>query len=265
MKHFHGGNQGHGMGTDGHGSIKGADSDDKPHDGEPQRGRGRNKLSPTLQIPKNRSTGNLAVVSEDTEALDRQQESTSRVRFSFDAGSGLSADYDSVTRSSLITDHDHGLGLSGLRRIRQHQPMRTPTLPSSAASSRSPSAGIPRSSSMISMMPSGLSSGPASPSFTEDLSRFPSESLHSFSFAHQSEDFIHNRQNVLKRSIEFMRDKMGWAVASNAAMASAQARLTGDVETQSMLDLLAKAQLVGAGSLQNPESSFVPGALTGPP
>ncbi|KAK8140347.1 Serine threonine protein [Apiospora sp. TS-2023a] len=253
------------MGTDGHGSIKGADSDDKLHDGEPQRGRGRNKLSPTLQIPKNRSTGNLAVVTEDTESLDRQQhESTSRVRFSFDAGSGLGADYDSVTRSSLITDHDHGLGLSGLRRIRQHQPMRTPTLPSSAASSRSPSAGIPRSSSMISMMPSGLSSGPASPSFTEDLSRFPSESLHSFSFAHQSEDFIHNRQNVLKRSIEFMRDKMGWAAASNAAMASAQARLTGDVETQSMLDLLAKAQLVGAGNLSSSESAFVSGALTGP-
>lgn len=91
-----------GMGTDGHGSIKGADSDDKPHDGEPQRGRGRNKLSPTLQIPKNRSTGNLAVVSEDTEALDRQQESTSRVRFSFDAGSGLSADYDSVTRCENV-------------------------------------------------------------------------------------------------------------------------------------------------------------------
>ncbi|KAK8083643.1 hypothetical protein PG996_002424 [Apiospora saccharicola] len=253
------------MGTDGHGSIKGADSDDTLHDGEPQRGRGRNKLSPTLQIPKNQSTGNLAVVTEDTESLDRQQqESTSRVRFSFDAGSGLGADYDSVTRSSLITDHDHGLGLSGLRRIRQHQPLRTPTLPSSAASSRSPSAGIPRSSSMISMMPSGLSSGPASPSFTEDLSRFPSESLHSFSFAHQSEDFIHNRQNVLKRSIEFMRDKMGWAAASNAAMASAQARLTGDVETQSMLDLLAKAQLVGAGNLSSSESAFVSGALTGP-
>ncbi|KAK8050556.1 hypothetical protein PG994_012286 [Apiospora phragmitis] len=307
MKHFHGGNQGHGMGTDGNGSIKGADPDDKPHDGEPQRGRGRNKLSPTLQIPKNRSTGNLAVVTEDAEALERQQqESTSRVRFSFDAGSGLSADYDSVTRCEYVSIppsnfviiaappsdypptltspeahrtlyfgaadmcllaqryHDHGLGLSGLRRIRQHQPMRTPTLPSSAASSRSPSAGIPRSSSMISMMPSGLSSGPASPSFTEDLSRFPSESLHSFSFAHQSEDFIHNRQNVLKRSLEFMRDKMGWAAASNAAMASAQARLTGDVEMQSMLDLLAKAQLVGAGNLSASDSTFVPGPLTGP-
>ena len=108
------------------------------------------------------------------------------------------------------------------------------------------------------------SPGPASPAFTEDLSRFPSESLHSFSFAHQSEEFIHNRQNVLKRSLEFMRDRMGWHVSSNAAIASAQARVTGDLETQNMLDLLARAQLVGAGNLPNVESSFVPGPLTGP-
>ena len=108
------------------------------------------------------------------------------------------------------------------------------------------------------------SPGPASPAFTEDLSRFPSESLHSFSFAHQSEEFIHNRQNVLKRSLEFMRDRMGWHVSSNAAIASAQARVTGDLETQNMLDLLARAQLVGAGNLPNPESSIVPGPLTGP-
>lgn len=108
------------------------------------------------------------------------------------------------------------------------------------------------------------SPGPTSPAFTEDLSRFPSESLHSFSFAHQSEDFMHNRQNVLKRSLEFMKDRMGWHVSSNAAIASAQARVTGDFETQNMLDLLARAHLVGAGNLPNAESSFVPGPLTGP-
>lgn len=109
------------------------------------------------------------------------------------------------------------------------------------------------------------SPGPSSPSFTEDLSRFPSESLHSFSFAHQSDDFLHNRQNVLKRSLEFMKDRMGWHVSSNAAIASAQARVTGDYETQTMLDLLARAHLVGAGNLPpNAESSFVPGPLTGP-
>lgn len=118
------------------------------------------------------------------------------------------------------------------------------------------------------LLPSGhhtpITTGPASPNFGEDLSRFPSESLHSFSFAHQSEEFIHNRQNVLKRSIEFMKDRMGWAISSNAAIASAQARASGDVETQNMLNLLARAQLVGAGNLPNADPSVVPGPLTGP-
>ncbi|KAL2752526.1 hypothetical protein ACRALDRAFT_1065643 [Sodiomyces alcalophilus JCM 7366] len=109
-----------------------------------------------------------------------------------------------------------------------------------------------------------FSAGPASPNFSEDLSRFPSESLHSFSFAHQSEEFIHNRQNVLKRSIEFMKDRLGRsATSSTAALASAEARATGDVETQNMLALLARAQLVGAGNLPN-RDPLVTGPLTGP-
>lgn len=168
-----------------------------------------------------------------------------------------------------MTDHDHGLGLSGLRRIRQqHNPLRTPTLPS--PTSRTPSLGaLTRSSSLTTILDSQLhmtsvSSGPGSPTFAEDLSRFPSESLHSFSFAHQSEDLIHNRQNVLKRSIEFMKDRMGWSVAPNAAIASAQARVTGDVEMQSMLDLLARAQLVGASNLPSGDQSIPTGPLTGP-
>lgn len=107
-----------------------------------------------------------------------------------------------------------------------------------------------------------LSPGPSSPAFTEDLSRFPSESLHSFSFAHQSEDFIHNRQNVLKRSIEFMK---GRSANSNTAIASAQARVTGDVEMQNILGLLARAQLVGAGNLPNIDPAMPTGPLTGPP
>ncbi|KAI1078425.1 Pkinase-domain-containing protein [Whalleya microplaca] len=136
-------------------------------------------------------------------------------------------------------------------------------MPSTAASSRSSSAGIHRSTSM-GMLHIPFTPGPGSPNFSEDLSRFPSESLHSFSFAHQSEEFIHNRQNVLKRSIEFMKDRMGWAVSSNAAMASAQARVTGDVETQNMLDLLARAHLVGAGNLPNVDPAVVPAPLSGP-
>lgn len=72
--------------------TKGADPENTNNDGEPPRGRGRSKLSPTLQIPKNRSTGNLAAVSESI----TPEPSTSRVRFSFDAGSGV--DFDSITR-----------------------------------------------------------------------------------------------------------------------------------------------------------------------
>jgi protein-serine/threonine kinase len=69
-------------------------------------------------------------------------------------------------------------------------------------------------------------------------------SLHSFSFATQSEEFIHNRQNVLKRSIDFMRDRLGWA-ATNPGIANAQARLSGDQEVQSMMELLSRANLIG--------------------
>ncbi|KAI0010144.1 Pkinase-domain-containing protein [Xylariaceae sp. FL0662B] len=229
---------------------------------EPPRGREptRDKLAAPLRIPKNRSTGNLAVVFEGPDKP--------KLRFSFDSGSAA-VEHDSITscpgnsRSPIITEHDHGLGISGLRRIRQQPPPRTPTLPSTAVSSRSSSAGIHRSTSM-STLPMPFTHGPSSPSFSEDLSRFPSESLHSFSFAHQSEEFIHNRQNVLKRSIEFMKDRMGWAVSSNAGIASAQARASGDVETQHMLDLLARAHLVGAGNLPNADASIVPPPLSGP-
>ncbi|KAJ4304458.1 serine/threonine protein kinase [Collariella sp. IMI 366227] len=170
-----------------------------------------------------------------------------------------------------MTDHDHGLGMSGLRRIRQqHNPAaRTSTGPSTTTS-RTPSlSALTTSSSAINLhdlhaqaMP--LASCPGSPTFTEDLSRFPVESLHSFSFAHQSEDLIHNRQTVLKRSIEFMKDRMGWTVSPNAAIASAQARVTGDVEMQNMLDLLAKAQVVGAANLPSADPSILTGPLTGP-
>ncbi|KAL2257394.1 hypothetical protein VTK26DRAFT_235 [Humicola hyalothermophila] len=241
--------------------IGGGNSDngeDTRHDAEP---RGRERLSPSLQIPKNRSTGNLGVISDDSPDKPR-------IRFSFDSGAAA-AEYETISRSSIVTDHDHGLGMSGLRRIRQqHNPIRAPTLPSS---SRTPSVSAVTRSSSLSLtidthhQPGPLSPAPHSPAFTEDLSRFPSESLHSFSFAHQSEDLIHSRQNVLKRSIEFMKDRMGWSVASNAAIASAQARVTGDAEMQSMLELLAKAQLVGAGNTAAGDVGLLTGPLTGPP
>jgi protein-serine/threonine kinase len=49
---------------------------------------------------------------------------------------------------------------------------------------------------------------------------------------------------VLKRSIEFMRDRLGWA-ATNPGIANAQAKLSGDQEVQSMMELLTRANLIG--------------------
>ncbi|QUC19426.1 uncharacterized protein UV8b_03667 [Ustilaginoidea virens] len=229
--------------------------------GEDRRGRG--KLVPPLPLPKNRSTGNLALSPDPT--VDR-----SRYRMSFEGSSSSIMEYDALARSPHITDHDHGPGITGLRRIRQqHPPSRGPTMPNSAASSRSPSVvALSRSTSVSAMLANSakppLSAGPASPSFSEDLSRFPSESLHSFSFAHQSEEFIHNRQTVLKRSLDFIKDRMGWSMnATQAGLASAQARVTGDVDMQNMLELLARAQLIGANNLPNADSVALP-PLTGP-
>ncbi|KAI9751971.1 MAG: hypothetical protein M4579_005807 [Chaenotheca gracillima] len=209
-------------------------------------------------LPKNRSTGNLlrhGATTQQAQASER-----GRIRFSFDAGSSKELEA-MAARSPIMTEHEHGLGASGLRRIRQQPPLsRAPTLPSSESSSFTAVAPS-RASSMILSLPSAHhSTGPASPTLTfgEDLSRFPSESLHSFSFAHQSDEFIQNRQNILKRSIEFMRDRLGWA-ANNPGLASAQAKLSGDHEVQSMVDLLTKANLMGQQGL-----GLLSGPMTGP-
>ena len=99
--------------------------------------------------------------------------------------------------------------------------------------------------------------------YTEDLSRFPSESLHSFSFAHQTEDVLHSRQNILKRSIDFMRDRLGWA-ADHPGLVQAQAKVSGDAELQSMMDLLARANVLGNDADNTVHSRYLNGPLTGP-
>lgn len=99
--------------------------------------------------------------------------------------------------------------------------------------------------------------------FGEDLSRFPSESLHSFSFAHQSEGALHNRQSVLKKAIEFMRDRLGFGVNSPGVIA-AQAKVSGDVEIQSMVDLLVRANILGQDSQNNQSARQLHGPMTGP-
>ncbi|OBT90272.1 hypothetical protein VE02_01273 [Pseudogymnoascus sp. 03VT05] len=197
----------------------------------------------SLNLPKNRSTSNLLSQGSGTE------KNKGRIRFSFDGGAH---DYDTLSRSSVMTDHEHGLGASGLRRIRQQPPSRVATI-SSASSSRAPSVG-PRTAPIITTTHSesrkssygALSTAPSSPTmnFTEDLTRFPSESLHSFSFAHQStEDFMHNRQNVLKRSIEFMTKSLSRHGGSQVSIVSAPSRTLGDQDGQGGLDSEARAKV----------------------
>ncbi|KAH8722489.1 hypothetical protein GQ44DRAFT_741688 [Phaeosphaeriaceae sp. PMI808] len=179
-------------------------------------------------LVKNKSTSNLlSHSSRGLPAIDTTK------RMSFDAGQ-----LDRMVRSPIVPEHEHGLGASGLRRIRQQLGSRLPPGSISTSTSTPPASRHPSES---------LATAPASPTtfaFGEDLTRFPSESLHSFSFATQSEEFMHNRQNVLKRSIDFMRDRLGWA-ATNPAIAHAQARLSGDQEVQSMMELLSRANLIG--------------------
>ncbi len=158
------------------------------------------------------------------------------------------------------------LGVSGLRRIRR-QPLsrsatlyeddsnfspqsvkHTNTLPISGSTSRSASAH-------------NLVSGPASPAI-EDLHRFPSESLHSFSFARQSEDFLHSRQNILNKSVQYMREKIN--VTANTGIASAQARLSGDVEMQGIIELLKRAQVLSVDTSDANVRGLGLGPLTGP-
>ncbi|KAG5287699.1 serine/threonine-protein kinase ppk6 [Histoplasma capsulatum G186AR] len=209
---------------------------------------GRQIPSPLLlpSGPTNHSTENLSVrTTNDTDYSQKRQ--------SLDASS---LEFDYVSRSTLL-EHEHGLGPSGLQRIRQaptlpkisNSAFTSPIAPQSAASSRSPSIHFSTDRS-----PLGL----------EDLHRFPSESLHSFSFAQQSEDFLHNRQNVLKRSIDFMKDRFGFA-ASNVHLANAQARLSGDADIQSMMELVAKANLLEHDENHNVHSGLAKGPLTGPP
>ncbi|KAL8676920.1 MAG: hypothetical protein Q9186_006597 [Xanthomendoza sp. 1 TL-2023] len=221
--------------------------------------------SDVLRIPKNRSTGNLL-------ANPGKQPENARIRFSFDSGS-TKKENDLAAMSPTVADQEVGFGASGLRRIRQLPPSRVSSrVPSRAPShSSSPNASFsmpPRASSMtfgLSTSRTWTNAGPSSPTMNlnEDLSRFPSESLHSFSFAHLSEDVLRNRQNILKRSIDFLRDKLGWA-SNHPGLVNAQAKISGDPEVQSMIELLSKANVLGIDTVKAGQSRFLNGPLTGP-
>ncbi|KIW74027.1 hypothetical protein, variant [Phialophora macrospora] len=213
----------------------------------------------TLRIPKNKSTGNLAQPGrQDGSPLSQ------RTRFSFDAGTAQ--EISNLKRAARL-DHD-GLGRSGLRRIRrQGPPFRSPTLILEGGEFSAPSLHhsktMPISGSSSRSVSTGgyLISGPSSPAI-EDLHRFPSESLHSFSFAKQSEEVLHVRQSILQKSIDFVRGRSSWA--ANPALADAQARVSGDPELQGMMDLLKKAKIIPIDTKMAGYGAVGSGPLTGP-
>ncbi|KAJ5514655.1 hypothetical protein N7463_004207 [Penicillium fimorum] len=212
------------------------------HDGEPSPL--SSPLGPLSESPE--SEGGLDTLSLQTDHLINSTDS-------------VSSGYDTLSRSPLFEN-----GPTGLDRIRQNQPSRVLTLPNMSSSSLSlaPMPGQRPAPSPRSRSSSRAHTGNlASRSFTdlEDLHRFPLESLHSFSFAQQSEEFLHTRQNILKRSIDFMRDRMGWA-ASNAGIANAQASASGDTEMQGMMELLARANMLETQENQIHDR----GPITGP-
>ncbi|EMD00541.1 hypothetical protein BAUCODRAFT_28883 [Baudoinia panamericana UAMH 10762] len=213
------------------------------------------KRPPILAIPKIRSALNLSTGAGSSLRADAPPP---RARYSIDAGTGAEA-FDSLRSPLLSAERD-----TGLNRIRQPPPLWQPSSPNLHASVLPSFPGDP---TVRKLSLTTLDTAPASPDlrFSEDLTRFPTESLHSFSFAHQSSDSLHNRQNVLKRSIEFMREKLSWA-ASSPRIASAQARLAGDEELLSMMELLQKANVRGTGTLDSVglDADGGLGPLTGP-
>ena len=63
--------------------------------------------------------------------------------------------------------------------------------------------------------------------------------------------------------MDFMRDKLGWA-ASNPGLVAAQARLSGDKDVQSMVELLSRAHLIGEEADQA-HGLGLHAPVTGPP
>ena len=74
---------------------------------------------------------------------------------------------------------------------------------------------------------------------------------------------MHNRQSVLKRAIEFMRDRLGWA-ANHPGVITAQAKVSGDAEVQGMVELLVRANIVGHNTRDASKSQLLNGPVTGP-
>ncbi|KAI5304326.1 hypothetical protein KEM56_006623, partial [Ascosphaera pollenicola] len=144
-------------------------------------------------------------------------------------------EYDHVQRPSLM---ERKSGLSGLPRIRHAPPdgpmKRVMTLPnlSMAIPKEFRNQEKPSTPSRPSHAPQ-KSLCPITDSMTSDIAalyRFPSESLHSFSFAAPPDDISTARRNTLKRSVDVMRANFGFdssALAEPDLMESNESHLHG--------------------------------------
>ena len=168
-----------------------------------------------------------------------------------------------------MAEHEHGLGASGLRRIRQQPTARHPTLPSALSHGLADVDASPKTTwslpgSRLASVSSGRPISPyLSPHDDEDLTRFSSESLHSFSFARQPEEAIYSRPNAIRRSIDLMFDRL----TANPGLISAQSSMSRDAESRRTRELLSPAR-----SDLNPEELHLRsawgwpcGSWTGPP
>ncbi|KKK24854.1 hypothetical protein AOCH_002371 [Aspergillus ochraceoroseus] len=133
--------------------------------------------------------------------------------------------FDHISRSPLL-EHEHGLGPSGLDRIRQQPPSRVFTLPNMSTSS------------IGTLTPQNLSPSPRSLS----SSRANSMGIPSSQDASALEDFIDSPQY--------------WD-------AKPQARMRGDPDTQGMIDLMSQSSISGKEGRYN-YAGTVRGPMTGP-
>ena len=129
---------------------------------------------------------------------------------------------------------------SGLRRIRSSQVSLASLLDGQLSSTQSPnqSTHLP-----LSTQHNMLTS-------TEDLAKFPSESLHSFSFSQPRDPaaMLESRQNVLRKSIDYMKDKLHGGAPTTPwakeALSSSPVEMRSISKDQDVLQSLKLANLI---------------------
>jgi protein-serine/threonine kinase len=155
------------------------------------------------------------------------------------SGLSIKANHGRNTQSTLLSA-DHTF-TSGLRRIRSSQVSLVSLLDNQALPSQTPT--TPTHLTSFSSQHTMLTS-------TEDLTKFPSESLHSFSFSQPRDPtaILESRQNVLRKSIDYMKDKLhGFAPTtpwSDATLSTSPVDMNTISKDEDVLQSLKRAHLI---------------------